>query len=1399
MHAKGSILKSLHFLSAVVSLMFSGVFLVPSSSFGQATARDTLKVIYHDFEAAHPDFGGPSPDQQQKCNGGLNSNLVTQTLNATDKVPRPSGAPRPSPNTAAEIAECNDLNIPSWFAPKAGDPGFLRTFNGYLLDQGLPNDGKFQYSSDAFFPLDTVTGATRYANGHNNLFCLEVHTKFTYKGGEVFNFTGDDDVWLYINNRMAMDLGGLHGAVNGNVNLDAQSAALQIATGNTYDFDFYYCERQYSDSHIRIETNIPIAASKVANPVATPGNPASPTPFNSQLNVTLSTTTSGATIHYTTDGSTPDSTSPVYPAAGIPITATTTLKAIATKPDWKPSDVVTWVYTKSFVASTLDILDQNGNPLPGYLSELNPSYTIRVTTTQANLTSITTPATTKTAADAENVTITNPTKPGDYFVFTGSEPFVIGAATASNGKSEASPWDSLIVRWVNPSDPTRDIAEKRVLVRPAPKQAQVFFSTTAAGTPVTDSLEGTETTIYVFVRDEILRTTDSPTIKLTTTPGAAHGNGAPPDVESLPLTVVSPGLYRAAVPATLAVTIVPGNSSLQLLSGDQIRASYVDPVDKDSASANAGYGVPAEIDANLSFTDKDGNDLASGIFWSPAEGNLYLSYRDDFIASDTVEIVTLTIVNKGSVSGPAPGDSETVKVRLNLAARNGSMGIWEGSIKLLDGPSITKGNGTAETYILGQVHAALLPHNKAGDKQTTPISDDLQVAYPNKSAEIDVEGSGGPGVEIKRGDTTLIVRITDQSPSSVRDTLSFTLSCSVSGDQFVVRAIETGPNTGIFQSEIIRKAEGDKVNDNALQCLSHDFIKVSYTDPVYPETKTYDKELIEVVPARLYYASDAAGQNAITSVSDAEADFFYVVVSARNPNINAADHLPVTLAIAGSGETETFDAVETGNATNIFIAKVPFAFVTGASAAGNQILEGKITASNIFGVVTANGKATVDNAEVTGSINLQASFDKVVKAYIKDVDGDGKADKVYIEFEKRLPRVPDQVVAHWNSNGPGDAKTAAKPKISFLGADSLTVVLDFSGDEWPAGATAINADNPPKALLPKDALFQEQNPLIEDSIGPVVTKAVKHPVNPNLVDKGDASLNQDTLYVTVSEPVKSSEKLKQMLKFGSCSDLGKARVITAVTEPVLSTDPKDPPNTYILVIDNNTGLSPSANRDCILLNTDGRYTDMAGNLPPVHGVKLEGSDGKKLIELFRGYPPVAGLNPNGSSYQVSVQDNRDSTKGGYASIDPATGKYVVFWIPPVGFDPANPSGFRPYEVNVNTEVSSIPESQEPVSIPEEISAVQVVSKEPYIAHISIYDNLGNFIRGSVQAFGFKGELLNNDRIVRKGRVSFLVWDQKDTRGQFAGNGVYVWKVQFQFKGGKQEVQYTRTGIMRKKR
>ena len=101
-----------------------------------------------------------------------------------------------------------------------------------------------------------------------------------------------------------------------------------------------------------------------------------------------------------------------------------------------------------------------------------------------------------------------------------------------------------------------------------------------------------------------------------------------------------------------------------------------------------------------------------------------------------------------------------------------------------------------------------------------------------------------------------------------------------------------------------------------------------------------------------------------------------------------------------------------------------------------------------------------------------------------------------------------------------------------------------------------------------------------------------------------------------------------------------------------------------------------------------------------------------------------------------------------------------------------------------------------VRLPSTISTVQVVSTGKYIATVSIFDTHGRFIKQFRQAFGYQGELTNGERRTNKGLVSYLVWDLKDSKGQKAGQGVYIWKVTFAFENGNQEVQYTRTGVMR---
>ena len=91
----------------------------------------------------------------------------------------------------------------------------------------------------------------------NFLFTTEIHATFTYGTGQTFSFRGDDDLWIFVNGRLALDLGGLHPATEGTIQLDAQATTLGITPGASYPIDIFHAERHTIDSQFRLQTNIP--------------------------------------------------------------------------------------------------------------------------------------------------------------------------------------------------------------------------------------------------------------------------------------------------------------------------------------------------------------------------------------------------------------------------------------------------------------------------------------------------------------------------------------------------------------------------------------------------------------------------------------------------------------------------------------------------------------------------------------------------------------------------------------------------------------------------------------------------------------------------------------------------------------------------------------------------------------------------------------------------------------------------------------------------------------------------------------------------------------------------------------------------------------------------------------
>ena len=90
--------------------------------------------------------------------------------------------------------------------------------------------------------------------GRNQHFCAESHAMFRYKKGLKFSITGDDDIWVFIDRKLAVDLGGTHLPAPGYVDLDKFLPDAEV--GTYYDIDIYFCDRRTTSSNIRITTNM---------------------------------------------------------------------------------------------------------------------------------------------------------------------------------------------------------------------------------------------------------------------------------------------------------------------------------------------------------------------------------------------------------------------------------------------------------------------------------------------------------------------------------------------------------------------------------------------------------------------------------------------------------------------------------------------------------------------------------------------------------------------------------------------------------------------------------------------------------------------------------------------------------------------------------------------------------------------------------------------------------------------------------------------------------------------------------------------------------------------------------------------------------------------------------------
>jgi len=274
------------------------LLLIPASA-AHASADEgaiELTAIIRDFKAynqsgGHPDF--------QRWTGDVRVGLVERELGADGK---PVLADLSGWHIATPYLHASGVRVDPFLAIN-GDPGSFSigslqrrtdaritsqdSFRSWYRDvpglnisiaiaitlhETAPGSGVFEFDSHSsesrerhpwllgpvqgFFPINGQAFGN-YESSTNYHFTTEIATEFTYEQGAgwAFHFSGDDDVWVFIDGRLVIDLGGLHPRREMAVILDELD---WLVDGETYSLHVFHAERRTNQSNFRIQTTIPL-------------------------------------------------------------------------------------------------------------------------------------------------------------------------------------------------------------------------------------------------------------------------------------------------------------------------------------------------------------------------------------------------------------------------------------------------------------------------------------------------------------------------------------------------------------------------------------------------------------------------------------------------------------------------------------------------------------------------------------------------------------------------------------------------------------------------------------------------------------------------------------------------------------------------------------------------------------------------------------------------------------------------------------------------------------------------------------------------------------------------------------------------------------------------------------